>query len=714
MEVKDLRKKYDKAYVSGQATREKAADDLIFYWITQWDEQSLASVPLQYRGQFDILRKAGRQIMGDLRLNPVQPDFRPKDEARDDDAEIMDGLYRADDRSLSSQEAYDYATQDAVVCGVGAWEQYTEYATNNMGDENQVIKRRWIPEANNCVFWDPAAKRLDKSDAKYCFILERYTEEAYYELVEDLTGDTVTTLPSSFASPEDSNSYQFQNDGAYIFVANCYMRKKVKDKVLTFLDPFGEEIVLRESQLEEVMDELIDSGHEIVSEKVIQRWEVRKYIANGDDMLNGENGEVIAGSNIPVIPVYGERTIINGEEHHEGITRLAKDPQRLRNFQLSYLADIVSRSPRPKPIFNPEQLSGFEFMYDESGAENNYPYLLQNRLGANGEALVTGPVAVMPEQTIPQALMVGIELTRQAVEDVANPGLPQDIADPDLSGKAVSLLQNRMDQQSYIYQHNYKFAKRRDAEIYASIASEISDTPRTVSIEQPDGTTKQVQLMRLVMDKETGEPVVLNDLTNLEFDVYAEIGQTYSSQKEQSRDRLGAMMEALPPGSPERDVMMLTLLEMTDGVNMEHIREFARKRLILGGYKEPETEEEVAMLQAEQENQQEDPNMVLARAEMMKGEAAMLREQRTAQKDALDAQNNSLETQIDGFDAETKRLNVQVNAQKAGADVDYKRADTFNKELDNAQKQMELAAAEFQSRVASMPTSDLLRLLDNV
>ena len=51
---------------------------------------------------------------------------------------------------------------------------------------------------------------------------------------------------------------------------------------------------------------------------------------------------------------------------------------------------------------------------------------------------------------MPQALIASLDLSRQAVEDVANPGLPQNIADPDLSGKAVLALQNRMDMQSFI------------------------------------------------------------------------------------------------------------------------------------------------------------------------------------------------------------------------------------------------------------------------
>ncbi len=682
MDMKRLKEDFDRDYTANQTTRESAADDLVFYWITQWDDELLANSPLQYRGQFDILRKAGRQILSDLRANPVQPDFKPKDESRLDDAEALDGLYRACDRKLTSQEAYNMAVQDSVVCGYGAWELYTEYATNQVGDRNQVIKREFIPEANNTVFWDASAKAMDKSDAKRCTILKAYTHEGYKDLVEELTGERPESVAGSFSSPEDSYTFKWFDGKDTVHVATIYRRQLVKDKVLTLSDPFGEEIILRESQLEDVMDELLSTGHEIIAEKKIERWEVRKYIVDGEEILNGEEGEVIAGEHIPVVPVYGERAIIEGQEHWEGIVRLAKDPQRLRNFQMSYLADIVSRSPRRKPIFHPEQINGFEFMYEENGPDNNYPYLLQNRFDASGQPLPIGPVGEMPEQPMPQALAASIELTRQAVEDVANPGLPQDIADPDLSGKAVLALQNRIDQQAYVYQDNLKFAKRRDAEIFASMAGEVYDAPRQVMLETPDGTSKPAQLMRVVIDNETGEPVVLNDLTNLEVEVYAEIGPSYASQKEQTRDRLQGMMEALPDGDPAKNVMMLTLLEITEGVNLEHVRDYARRQLILGGFKEPETEEEAAMLQNAQQQQQPDANMLLAQGEMMKGQAALIREQREAQKDAVDAQNENAKTQIDAFEAETGRMTAQINAQKAQADIERSRIDGFAKQIE--------------------------------
>ena len=365
---------------------------------------------------------------------------------------------------------------------------------------------------------------------------------------------------------------------------------------------------------------------------------------------------------------------------------------------MSYLADIVSRSPRPKPIFQAEQIQGFEAMYEEPGADNNYPYLLQNRVDGNGNPLPIGPVAELPEQRIPQALAASIELTKGAIEDVANPGVPQDIADPDLSGKAVAALQNRIDQQSYIYQHNFKFAKRRDAEIFASMASQIFDTPRTVTVETPDGNRQQVQIMDVVIDKETGNPVVLNDITGMEFDVYAEIGQQYSNQVEQTRDRLARMIEVTPEGDPARDLLLLKLFELTEGPRMDDVREFARKRLILNGYKDPETEEEVQMLQAgqEQAGQQKDPNMVLAEAEALKAQADVIREQREAQSDAAKAQTDVARTQIDAFEAATGRYEAQIKAEEASAKIRKSETERFSKRLDDVARLQQSRATAFR------------------
>jgi len=84
LDLNEIKRLHDKAYQAGQVTRERAASDMVFYYITQWDAELLNDSQLAYRGEFNILKKAGRQILADLSENEVTVDFEPVDETRDD------------------------------------------------------------------------------------------------------------------------------------------------------------------------------------------------------------------------------------------------------------------------------------------------------------------------------------------------------------------------------------------------------------------------------------------------------------------------------------------------------------------------------------------------------------------------------------------------------------------------------------------------------
>lgn len=684
LELAEIKRLHDKAYVHNQITRERAADDLVFYWLTQWDDNILTSSQLAYKGEFNVLRKAGRQIMSDLMANPVQVDFEPIGDTTEESQEVLDGLYRTDDAENSSLESYEIGSQEAVVCGVGAWYLCTEYESLKSSDNRQTIKRYPIHEANNVVFFDPQSKLRDRSDANYCSVLKRYTKEGLENLKESLENSSgIENYMSNFAQPEES--YTFPWIGAKsesFYIVDFYYKEIVNDNSVTFTDPVGQQAVLYESSLKDVMDDLLDAGYVIESSKEVKRYKITRYIVSGIEILDSQE---IAGEFIPVIPIYGEHAVVEGEDHWEGITKLAKDPSRLRNFAFSYLADILSRSPRKKPIFFREQIAGYENMYTETGVENNYPYLLQNRMGQDGSELPIGPVGEMPEQPMPTALPYVIELTKAAVEDVANPGLPQDVADPDTSGKAVLALQTRIDMQSLVYQEHLKHAKRHDGQVYASMAAQVYDVPRKVMLTQPDGTRKQVQMYDTVIDKNTGDVVTLNSLTNAEFKVFSTIGPSYNSQKEQTTDKILNLLATVSPDSPIHQALLLKLLKLMDGVDFDDIREYANMQLVLLGIRKPQNEEEAKALEQHlQEAKKDSPELVLAKAETLKGQADIIEAESERVQIQLEARNETLKRQIDTFEAQTARIQTQIKAVEAGANIENKKADTFGKQVEAA------------------------------
>ena len=675
LELKEIMEYHDSAYDNNQSTRERAADDLVFYWVSQWSDSLFNSTDLEFRGSFDILRKAGRDIITKLKENPVSLSFHPVDVKNDEAeqlSETMSGLYMSDELNNISIEAKENALSEAIVCGFGAYKMETKYEYNRLGKKRQKIYRIPIHEANNTVFFDANAQLLDKSDARFASVLTPYSEDGYKELVHNLTGQDMDDIiiESNFDTPEQSYTFPWISEGSdrIIYVTEFYHRESVKDKRLKVIDPFGSQIELLKSDFDDEADDLEKQGYHIIDEVDIKRNKITKYIASGKEILAHDE---LACDFIPVIPVYGERTIIEGEEHYEGLTRLGKDPQALRNFQLSYLADIVSRSPRPKAMFYPEQIKGFEFMYDKSGADNNYPYLLQNQISVGGVTLPGGPAGVMPEQSVPQALMASIELSRQAVEDVANPGTPQDIADPELSGKAVYALEGKIDQQAMIFQQNYEHAIRRDGQVYASYAGQVYSFPREVTVTAQDGSQSSVKLMESVIDEETGESKTINDLTGIEFSIYSKVSSNYGSRRQMTIDTISEMMQHIPPQSPLFNILMLKQLELMDGVNFDDVRKMARKQLIAMDVQEPKTpqeKKEYQELKAQQEKQP-DPNQValqLQQAQLQLEQAKIELQQKDVMIKAQAAESKAL---VDQYNARTQRERADVEAVEAGVKV---------------------------------------------
>jgi len=649
----EIMARHDAAYASSLDVRERGADDLMFARVTQWDD-TLDFVGTEYRGEFNLLRKEKRRLVSEMRANPISVQFRPDDGADPDAADILNGMYRTDMRNNRSKEAVDVAVGDQIDCGFGAWRLVTEYISDDDTDTRQVITRMPIHEANNVVFFDPNAKRMDKSDAEWCSIITEYTEEAFKRLADEFGFDDA--IPAHFGTPASSYVYPwaYGNNAKTISVGEYYERVKKKERLVIMEHPIKGVSAYKRSEIKDVIDDMMDLGWRVIGEKTREKYHVNKYLVSGADVLHGPTR--IAGEHIPVVPVYGEWYFVEGVEVWEGITRLAKDPQRLYNMQMSYLADIAAKGPRRKPVLAPEQVQGFEFMWEDP---NKYPYYLMNRKSATGEELPVGPMSYIEPESVPSATGAVLELTRRAIEDVTSPGMPQDVLDPQASGKAINAVQARIDNQSFVYMDNVATAMRRDGEIYASMAREIYDTPREVELTGVDGSESKAMVLEQVVDYATGDVVTLNDLSRGTFSVYVDVGPSYRSQKDAARSELLELYRSAP--DPEtQQILMMQYLSMLEGQSMEMLRKHATRKLLQMGIKEPENEEEEAYLQQLQQSvQQPDPTAEATLAALM---AQAQKDQSMGQKYQADAMRSMVEAEK--ARAETAEILVNTSAQE--------------------------------------------------
>lgn len=678
MELEDIRELVDSADQTTSASREEASDMLIFGRISQWDDSVAQDAQTEFRGTFDIIKARRNRILGELWSNPVDVRFKPKDGAEDDAAETLTGMYRTD--TLAGDESINTAVQDQIDAGYGAFRFVTTYESKfDDLNNNQVIRLEPINEANNVLYWDDNAKRKDKSDARWAMLLTSFTQKGWEQYCEENGIDWEEGVkPASFEEKHSSTSFVWGTSKDEIKIGEFYHKTRKREIVCIYQDPVGQTKAYYKTKIKDVLPDLEAAGYVKIGEKKKDRWIVTKYLVSGEEIVKKQR---IAGEQIPIVPVYGDWSIVEGREIWRGIYHDAQDPQRLHNFLMSYTADIVAKGPRQKPIFYPGQIQGFEYMYTLSGADNNYPYMLQNEKSPEtDQPYPIGPVGYIENPQMPQAGAALMEMTRRSVDDVTGGSLNSDqMLSSQVTEGQIQATQNAQNMETFLYQNSLRLAMKQAGRIYASMAAELYDVPRDVTVTQPDGTESTVTVMESVLDYETGEEVVLNDITRGTFEVFADVGPSYQTQKDEARAELREMYQGLPEGSPVKEFVMLKYVSLLDGPKMDTLREWARKQLILKGFEEPDTDEEKQMVaQAQQAAQEPDANMLLAMAEMEKAKA-----------DQADAQNDQAKVQVSAYEAETKRLKALAEAQKTKADTLKTGYEIKGTELDNVQKMLQ-------------------------
>jgi hypothetical protein len=547
------------------------------------------------------------RIVNEYRNNRITVDYVSKDGENDKLADTCDGLYRADEQDSVADEAYDNAFEEAVGGGFGAWRLRTVYEDEE-DEENEYQRIRMEPifDADSSVFFDLNSKRQDKSDAKSCFVVTSMTRASYMEEY----GDDPTDWPKII--------HQYEFDWAtpdVVFIAEYYKVEEVNETIRIFRAIDGTEERYRKIDFDkdENLEETLNAiGSREVRQRKIKRKRVHKYIMSGGKVL--EDAGYIAGNCIPIVPVYGKRWFVDNIERCMGHVRLAKDAQRLKNMQLSKLGEISALSSVEKPILTPEQVSGHQLMWADDNLRN-FPYLLVNPITApDGSQTVSGPVAYTRSAQIPPAMAALLQITEQDMQDILGSSQQADKMVSNISGKAVEMIQTRVDMQTYIYMSNFAKGMKRCGEIWLSMAKDIYvEEGRRMKV---IGRTENVDTVELMqpMVSETGEVVMQNDLSGAKFDVIVDVGPSSSSKRASTVRALTGMMAITDDAQTKQVLQAMAMMNM-EGEGIGDVRDFFRKQLLRMGVVKP-TEQEAEELMAEQQAQgeQQDPNAIFLQA----------------------------------------------------------------------------------------------------
>ena len=547
------------------------------------------------RFEVNKIHMAVLRIINEYRNNRITVNFSSKEgEEYDKLADTCAGLYRADEQDSGAEEAYDNAFEEAVMGGFGAWRLRTEYQNEeDPEDDKQRVCIEPIFDADTSVYFDLGAKRQDKADAKRCFVLTSMTRDAYKAEYDD--------DPSTWPKTITRSQFDWYTPSV-VYVAEYYKVEEVSEQIRIYQDFNGEEESLRPEELDKE-EEMLATGWKEVRRKKIKTRKVRKYIMSGAKIL--EDCGYIAGKNIPIIPVYGKRWFVDNVERCMGHVRLAKDAQRLKNMQLSKLGEISALSAMEKPILVPEQVAGHQLMWAEDNLKN-YPYLLINTLtDANGNPMVSGPVAYTKPPSLPPSMAALLQLTEVDMQEILGSPGQGDKMVSHLSGKTVELIQQRLDMQTFIYMSNMAKAVKRCGEVWLSIARDIFiEEGRKMKTVHESGKMEPIELLKPVVNEE-GEIEYENDMSSAEYDVVVSVGPSSSTKRLATVRALTDMMTMTQDPEMTQVLSAMAMLNM-EGEGISDVREYFRKKLLMMGVLKP-TEVEAQEMAAAAQNAQPDP-----------------------------------------------------------------------------------------------------------
>ncbi|WP_318531989.1 portal protein, partial [Escherichia coli] len=98
-------------------------------------------------------------------------------------------------------------------------------------------------------------------------------------------------------------------------------------------------------------------------------------------------------------------------------------------------------------------------------------------------------------------------------------------------------------------------------------------------------------------DRQTGQVIALNDLSQGNYEVTVDVGQSFATRRDATVKSLLSMLALIPPGTPKHDLVSSMILDNMDGEGMDDLKEYNRNQLLLSGVIKPRTPEEQQMVE---------------------------------------------------------------------------------------------------------------------
>lgn len=478
----------------------------------------------------DMIINDGKQNKASIAIRPVG------DEATFEAAQIFEDCARHIEYISNADAQYDKAAEFQVQAGVGYLRLYTDYIHADTFDQEIYISAVNDPLS---IYIDPDAKELDGSDARFGFEFDDMPRDEFLAQYPRFK-DKSSTVPLDNADMWESEHHTR--------VARYWRKEKgPKDQLVAFKNEKGEEVITRASKLGPVVVKALKEDDENKFRDIdtdVVRW----YKIAGDEII--ERGEW-AGTEIPLFPVIGKQTVIDGVLDRKGHTRAMKDPQRMYNYMASAAVEqtaLQGKSPWVVPV---RAVEGNETYWNTANI-TNHAYLPWNDIDDDGQP-IQRPERAQLAQVSP-AFMAGMATAQDQMMMTSGQYQAQMGENENAkSGKAIAERQRQGDNATYHFIDNQALAMRRIGRNLIELIPKIYDTRRVLKIMAEDGTEKNILIdpnakqAYLQKQQQHGEAVhaIFNPSVG-KYAVQADVGPSYSTKRQEAFNMFERLMASDP------------------------------------------------------------------------------------------------------------------------------------------------------------------------
>lgn len=438
-------------------------------------------------------------------------------------ADVIKGMIRHIESAKGGADmAYDTGFSHAITEGTGYWRIMSDYVKQDSFEQELYLAS--IRDSLS-VYYDDHALMPDGSDAEECLIVEDMGKGAF-KSENPNADDGASFIPADMGgfSNNDWCSKDTIRVAEYFYVERQQMKlHKLSDGTVVWDDDMPPD------------EAITDAGLKVVAVREGIKKQIKWCKITAIEVLDERE---LPGRFIPVIPCYGELTVIDGKVRRHGLVKNAVGPQQMSNFWKTAMTESVALAPKAKWLLAEGQDEGHE---NEWATANTSARATLRYKPTD----VSGQRTEMPQRMQPEPPPEGAMAMAQSVDGDLSAVLG--IVDPamriggNVSGKALQAERVQSDVSTFNYFDSMvraiAFTGRQLLELMPYYYNEPG---RVVRIVGDDGTSTTQQINQPHPDD---PQKIINDVTVGEYDVVMDAGPGYNTRRQEARDAMTPLFE---------------------------------------------------------------------------------------------------------------------------------------------------------------------------